>query len=86
MTLCVGDTFLKMAPVDERMNNITHVPCIILRMFEEFNPLVGNCHGEAVIKPKTPGVCRDAKKWHPGHIFSNGNDIGEECVQGVVCL
>ena len=86
MTLCVRDTFFTIAPVYERMNNITHVPCVVLRMLEELDPLVGNRHGEAVVKTNAPGVCRDTKKWHPGHIFSNGNDIGEERVQGIVCL
>ena len=86
MALCVRDTFLTMTPVDERMNNITHVPFVVLRMFEEFDPLVRDCHGEAVVKTNASDVCRDTKKRHPRHIFGNGDNIGEERMQGIVCL
>ena len=86
MALRVRDTFLTMAPVRERMDNVGHVPGIILHVLEEFDPLVRNCHGEAVIKTNAPNACRATKKGHPRHIFSNGNDIGEERMQDIVGL
>ena len=86
MALCVRDASLTMAPVDQGMNDIGHVPCVILRMLQEFDPLVRNCHGEAVVKTNAPNMCRNTKKWHPRHIFSNGDDIWEERMQGIVRL
>jgi hypothetical protein len=86
MALCIGDTFLAIAPVRQCMDDITHVPRIILHVLEELDPLVRNCHGEAVVKTNAPDVRRGAKKRHPRHIFSDGDDIGEERMQSVVCL
>jgi len=86
MTLCVRDAFLAIASVSECVNNITHIPCVILHMLEEFYPFIGNCHGEAVVKTDAPDVCRDTKKGHPRYIFSNGDDIGVERMQGIVRL
>jgi hypothetical protein len=86
MALCVRNTFLTITSVRERVYDVAHVPCIILRVFEEFDPHVRNCHGKAVVKPNAPYMCRNTKKRHPRHIFSNGDDIGEESMQGVICL
>jgi hypothetical protein len=55
-------------------------------VLEEFDPHVRNCHGKAVVKPNTPYMCRSTKERHPRHIFSNGDDIREERMQGIVCL
>lgn len=86
MALRVRDTFLTITSVCECMYDVAHVPCVILLVLEEFDPLVRNCHGKAVVKTNAPGVCRNAKKWHPRHVFGNGNDIGEECMQSIICL
>jgi len=86
MALSVRDALLKMAPVCERVGNVTHVPCVVLHVLEELDPLVRNRHGEAVVKADAPDVCRDTKKRHPRHIFGDGDDIGEEGMQDIVCL
>ena len=86
MALCVRNTVLTMTSVYESVYDVAHVPCIILCVLEEFDPHVRNCHGKAVVEPNAPHMCRDTKKWHPRHIFSNGDDIGEESMQDIVCL
>jgi hypothetical protein len=86
MALCVRNTFLTITSVNERVYDVAHVPCIILRVLEEFDPHVRNCHGKAVVKPDAPCMRRNTKKWHPRHIFSNRDDIGEESMQGIICL
>ena len=86
MALCIGDAFLKMAPVHECMDDVGHVPCIIRRMFEELDPLVWNGHGKPVVKTNASNISGDTKKRHSRNIFGDGDDIWEECVQSIVRL
>ncbi len=78
MALCVRDTFLTITSVRECVYDVAYLPCIILHVFEKFNPHIWNCHGKAVVKTNASDVCRNTKKRHPRHIFSNGDDIGEK--------
>ena len=86
MALCIGDAFLAVAPVHECMDDVTHVPCVIRRVFEELDPLVWNGHGKSVVKTNASNISGDTKKRHSRNIFSDGDDVWEECVQSVVRL
>mmetsp|Transcript_43995 Transcript_43995/g.71580 ORF Transcript_43995/g.71580 Transcript_43995/m.71580 type:complete len:239 (-) Transcript_43995:782-1498(-) len=67
------------------MCNVTHLPLIILKLLKVFDPLVRNGHCKSVVKPYASLRNGSAQSGHARHVFGNGDDIGVEGVEHVVC-
>jgi hypothetical protein len=86
VTLGIGDTLLLVPSVGQDMRNVSNLPLVVCGLFEQLDPHVGNSHRQAVIESDTALWDRPAERGHARDIFCNGDGVGVEFGQHVVCL
>lgn len=72
----VGDGLFLVASVGELVPDGVEVPLFVGSVFEEFDPVVGDAHAEAVVEAETAVFGRAAESGHAGEVFGDGESIG----------
>lgn len=69
MRFDVGDRLLHPTPVSQREDDVAHVPILIPVLLQQLNPLVGDCHGQAVVEAQATFADWPAQTRHTGYIL-----------------
>ncbi len=71
MRLGVSNGLLFPTPVGQSVNNVAHVPIVVLELLQQLDPLVRNSHAKTIVKPEAALVDRTAHSRHPRHVLQN---------------
>ncbi len=76
MAFRIGDGLFIFAAVGHFPEHAGWLPVFIYFFFDCLNPIIGNIHGHAVIKPVAAIFIFSCKSGHSRHFFGNGNGFG----------
>ena len=61
------------------------MPILIFLLFDEFDPVIGDVHREAIVKSVTAVFKRRGESRHTADIFGNGDSIRIDFMNEPVC-
>ncbi len=76
MTFRIPDMFFIVAAVHQRVVQAAEIPIFIALFFQQFNPVIRDAHGQAIIKSDSAFGHGPGHAGHAGNIFRNGYDFG----------
>ncbi len=80
VTFGVGDGCFAVAAVAEGRSEFVEVPIFVALFLEQFDPVIGDAHGESVGETDAAFFEGAAESGHAGHVFGDGDGAGFEVV------